>query len=323
MLRPVSHVAACYLAVVIRERASVAEPRIRPTDANVWGPEAALAYAADVTRRHSKTFYLGSRLFGRRKRKAVQAIYAACRMGDDAVDEARDTTDAFHRLNAWWDGIERAYAGTPKPAAPSEVALDWVLQRYDVPLSAFEELRLGFESDLTLRCIATTDELMLYSRRVAGVVGLMITPVAGYDGGEETLDAAVAMGEAMQVTNILRDVGEDLCRDRCYLPADRMAVHGVREEDLRMGIVSEGYVSLLEEFADLAEARYRDGWRGIPKLHGMAGIAVGAASLNYEAILHKLRQNRYDNLSLRAFLRPHERLALIPRAAMAVWSAGA
>lgn len=307
---------------MIRDRASVAPPRILPSDVRVWGEGAAIAYAADVTRRHSKTFYLGSRLFGVQKRRAVQAVYAACRAGDDAVDEARDTTDAFHRLNAWWAGIERAYAGTPNRAAPSEVALRWVLDRHDVPIGAFEELRLGFESDLTLRCVATTDELLLYARRVAGVVGLMIAPIAGYDGGDDTLDAAVAMGEAMQITNILRDVGEDLCRDRCYLPADRMAAHGVREEDLRLGIISEGYVTLLEEFADLAEARYRDGWRGIPKLHGMAGIAIGAASLNYEAILHKLRQNRYDNLSLRAHLRPHERLALIPRAAMAVWNAG-
>lgn len=259
-------------------------------------------------------------MFGPTKRAAVSAVYATCRAGDDAVDEAQGVDDAVARLEIWWNGVERVYRGVPNPRSASEVGLRWVLDRYDVPRSAFAELRDGFESDLTLKRVATTDELLLYSRRVAGVVGLMITPIAGYDGGEETLDAAVALGEAMQITNILRDVGEDLARDRCYLPADRMAAHGVTMEDLASGVVSDRYVALLEELAALADARYRQGWTGIPRLHGMAGLAVGVAALNYEAIQRKLRQNRHDNFSHRAFLRPHERLALIPRAAYNVWA---
>lgn len=286
-----------------------------------YSADDALRACVDLTRHHSSTFYLGSRMFRAEKRKAVSAVYAMCRTGDDAVDEALGVDDARRRLALWWDGVERTYDGRPDPASATEVGLRWVLDRYDVPLSAFAELREGFESDLTLRCIATTEELMLYSRRVAGVVGLMIAPIAGYDGGEDTLRAAVALGEAMQITNILRDVGEDLCRERCYLPADRMAVHGVDMNDLRGGRVSEGYVALLEELADLADARYRQGWNGIPKLHGVAGLAVGVAALNYEAILRKLRQNRHDNFTRRAYLRPHERLALIPRAAFSVWAA--
>ncbi len=291
------------------------------SDRERWDDRDALAYCTDLTRRHSSTFFLGSRMFTGDKRKAVRAVYAACRAGDDAVDEALDANDALLRLEAWWQSIERAYAGTPNPSSPIEVALRWTLDRYEVPQGAFDELRLGFESDLTLRCIASTDDLLLYCRRVAGVVGLMIAPIAGYDGGPETLDAAVAMGVAMQITNILRDVGEDLSRERCYLPADRMAAHGVKEEELRRGVISDGYVTLLEEFADLAEAKYREGWKGIPKLHGAAGIAVGVASLNYEGILKKLRANRYDNLSRRAFLKTFERIALIPRAALTVWTA--
>ena len=281
----------------------------------------ALAACSRVTRRHSSTFYLGSRMFGREKRAAVSAVYATCRAGDDAVDEARDVDDAVERLDTWWEGVERVYRGTPDPHSATEVGLRWVLDRYEVPQSPFAELREGFESDLTLRRVETTDELLLYSRRVAGVVGLMITPIAGYDGGPETLDAAVALGEAMQITNILRDVGEDLQRDRCYLPADRMQAHGVTMADLRQGVVTDRYVALLEELADLADARYRQGWTGIPKLHGMAGLAVGVAAMNYEAILRKLRQNRHDNFAHRAYLRPYERLALIPRAAYQVWTA--
>lgn len=280
----------------------------------------ALRACAELTRRHSSTFYLGSRLFGSDKRLAVSAVYAACRTGDDAVDEADGPDDARGRLAAWWAGVERTYDGRPDPGSTTEVALRWVLDRYDVPMSAFHELRLGFETDLTLARVETSDELMVYCRRVAGIVGLMIAPIAGYDGGDATLDAAVALGEAMQLTNILRDVGEDLRRDRCYLPTELMDAHGVSLEALREGAVTPAYVALLGHLAHLADERYRRGWTGIPKLHGAAGLAVGVAALNYEAILRKLRQNRYDNLSRRAYLRQYERVALIPRAALTVWS---
>lgn len=295
----------------------------RPTQAQNDGrasPRWALDACADLTRRHSSTFYLGSRLFGTEKRLAVSAIYAVCRTGDDAVDEAEGPDDARRRLAEWWAGLQRTYDGHPDPRSSTEVALRWVLDRYEVPLSAFDELRLGFESDLTLTRVETTDELMVYCRRVAGVVGLMIAPIAGYDGGDATLDAAVALGEAMQLTNILRDVGEDLRRERCYLPTELMDAHGVSLADLRDGAVTPAYVALLERLAELADERYRQGWTGIPKLHGAAGMAVGVASLNYEAILRKLRQNRHDNLRKRAHLKPHERIALIPRAALTVWS---
>ena len=86
------------------------------------------------------------------------------------------------------------------------------------PKEAFYELYLGLETDLDLAQVATTEELMLYCRRVAGVVGFMVAPICGYSGGEDTLEQALALGQAMQLTNILRDVGEDLSRSRCYLP---------------------------------------------------------------------------------------------------------
>jgi 15-cis-phytoene synthase len=274
----------------------------------------AVAVCTDITRAHSSTFYLGSRLFRGDQRRAVTVIYAVCRAGDDAVDEARDARGGRERLARWWAGIERAFAANPDPSQAVEVGLAWVLRRFDVPRSAFEELRLGLETDLHAPDFQTYEELMCYCRRVAGVVGWLIAPIAGYRGGQETLDRALALGQAMQLTNVLRDVGEDLALGRCYLPAEARARHGVDLEVLRRGIVTPGYVALLEELAERAHDLYREGWRGIPRLHGLAGTAVGVAALNYEAILRKLRQNRYDNLSRRAHLQPLERIALIPRA---------
>jgi phytoene synthase len=133
---------------------------------------------------------------------------------------------------------------------------------------------------------------------------------------------ALALGNAMQLTNVLRDVGEDLRMGRCYLPADLRAKHGVDLEDLRAGRVTPGYVALLEELGAHANALYREGWRGIPRLYGVAALGVAVAALNYEGILRKLRQNGYDNLNRRAFLRPVERVALIPRAVVSVVAGG-
>lgn len=285
-------------------------------------PTEAIDRCTALTRDHSSTFYLGSRLFRGERRSAVTVIYAVCRVGDDAVDEATSVVDARARLATWWAGIERAYAGAPSPEVPFEVGLRWVLDRYDVPKGAFEELYLGLESDLEPADVQSLDELLLYCRRVAGVVGLLVAPVAGYRGGAETLSMALALGEAMQLTNVLRDVGEDLRRGRCYLPADLREKNGVTLEELRSGTVTPGYIALIEELSEIADARYAHGWRGIPRLHGVAALGVAVAALNYQAIVGKLRKNGHDNLSRRAYLRTMERLALIPRALFALLTAG-
>ncbi len=276
--------------------------------------EQAIATCTEETRAHSSTFYLGSRLFRGDRRSAVTVIYAVCRAGDDAVDQAPTVAEARTRLSEWWRGIERAYAGTPGSDVAVEVGLAWVLERHDVPLPAFEELYLGLASDLEPTDVANLDELMLYCRRVAGVVGWLVAPVAGYRGGPDTLERAMSLGLAMQLTNVLRDVGEDLRLGRCYLPADLRRKYGVTLEQLRTGAITPEYVALLEELVELTQGLYRDGWRGIPRLRGVAALGVAVAALNYEAILRKLRQNGFDNLNRRAFLRPAERIALIPRA---------
>jgi 15-cis-phytoene synthase len=280
----------------------------------------AIAYCTKMTKEHSSTFYLGSRLFSAQERKAVSVVYAVCRSGDDAVDEAITQAQAFDRLRLWWEHIERAYSGTVRPNQPLELALSWVLKHYDVPKHAFEELYLGLDSDLRSPVYETLDDLMLYCRRVAGVVGWLITPIAGYRGGQETLEQALALGQAMQLTNILRDVGEDLERGRCYLPRELLEKHQVRLEDLRSGKVCNNYIALLEELADITYKLYRKGWYGIPKLSGVSKTAVGVAALNYEGILTKLRQNRYNNLTQRAHLKPLERIALIPKAVYSVYA---
>lgn len=285
------------------------------------GPLAqALAYCSGITRRHSSTFHLGARLLPARQRQAVMAVYAACREGDDAVDECSNYEEGQRRLREWWQHIDRSYAGEADANEPLEVALSWLLEHYEIPLAAFRELYLGLEADLEgqTQTIVSLEQLMLYCRRVGGVVGWMVAPICGFDGGDQTLLQAMELGQAMQLTNILRDVGEDLAMGRCYLPTDMLAKHRVELCDLRAGRSSERYVGLLQELNSLARKLYRSGWQGIPKLHGSTGLAIGLAALNYEGILDRLEVNGYDNLSRRAYLTPMQRLALIPHAVLKV-----
>lgn len=274
---------------------------------------AAFAHCADVTRRHSSTFYLGSALFPPVQRKAVRVVYAVCRSGDDAVDEAPNRIEAERRLAAWWAQVERAFRGEADPMHPLGRALAWLLARYDVPLHAFEELRLGLVSDLTRERVDTVDELLVYCRRVGGVIGLLVAPICGYRGGDRTLAQALALGEAMQLTNIVRDVGEDFARGRIYLPTELLERHGVTVADLRSGVPSQRYQAVLHELVVLADSLYRRGWGGIGKLQGTAAWAVAFAALNYQAILAKVEKNGYDNLTRRAYVAPLERVSLLPR----------
>lgn len=276
--------------------------------------EQAFDYCVQTTRTHSSTFHLGSSFFPPQQRQAVRVVYAVCRSGDDAVDECATSVDGGRRLAAWWQHVERAYAGKPREGEPLELGLSWVLEHYEVPLEAFQELYLGLEADLIGQEIGTVNDLMIYCRRVAGTVGWMVAPIAGFHGGERTLQDALALGQAMQLTNILRDVGEDLGMGRCYLPRELLEKHRVELPDLRSRRITDGYVALLEELAHLSRRLYGLGWQSIPKLKGTAALAVGLAALNYETILDRLARNRYDNLSQRAYLKPAEHLVSLPLA---------
>lgn len=268
------------------------------------------AVAATI-RRHSATFYYGSLFFRGEARKGVWAIYAACRTGDDAVDVSSDPKGELER---WWEGVERAYRA--RPQRPWEHGLAWALERWEIPQAAFADMRQGFASDLEPLSPQTLAELLLYCYRVAGTVGRMVTPIAGVcpgEGGKEAEEAAIKLGQAMQLTNCLRDVGEDLAMGRVYLPVEVMDRYGISPQDLRAKAVPQAYVGLMRELAAVARKLYREGLEGLRYLRqGRAAIAL--AALQYEGILDKLERSGWNNLSSRASLKTYERLLLVPRA---------
>lgn len=266
--------------------------------ADVW-PQ-----VSGVIREHSRTFWLGTCLMSGDRRRAVRAIYAACRIGDDAADlDPRPREAVAH----WQTRIERAYLG--RPVEPWERALAWAVRRYAVPRRAFDALADGFRSDLGPVRIATLDELDRYCFQVAGAVGLMIAPVCGA-AGPKAEQAADQLGRAMQLTNCLRDVGEDVARDRVYLPADLMANNGVTVDDLRTDLRGPGYRRLMEDLAHEAEQRYELGLAG---LHHLAHhrTAIAYAAVQYRGILDELRASGWDNLRHRAVVPNRRRASLL------------
>lgn len=275
-------------------------------------PAQAVGHCRDVTRDHSKTFYLGSRLFPLRQRQAVWAVYAACRTGDDIADES--TADSVSaELDLWWGRIQSAFAGRPGPD-PVDAALAWAVRSYPIPLSAFAELHEGLRMDLGGHVYRDMDDLALYCRRVAGVIGFMIAPVSGYSGGEQTLHHALMLGQAMQLTNILRDVGEDLARGRVYLPQSLLGEYGVSRADLERGVVTPEYRALMTHLCALARDWYAEGRAGIPCLHGSARLAVATAARAYEGILDDLERAGHDNFRRRAYVSGTRKLLMLPRA---------
>lgn len=258
---------------------------------------------------HSRSFSLASLLFPSEERRLVREIYAFCRFTDDLVDEtdrpngARAPAARLHRtLDVWEEICRAAHAGERTDVPLADVVMGGMAQR-GIPFDLAAELVEGVRMDVEPRAYRSLEELREYTYRVASVVGIWLTRAFGVS-DPWVLERAHALGHAMQLTNIVRDVGEDLALGRVYLPADRMARHGVARASLvRMRAGAEirpGYVALLEEMMAHADAAYEASYEGIPHLPLFFQRPVTVAAQVYRGIHDRVRANGYDNLTLRA-----------------------
>lgn len=261
------------------------------------------AHCRRVTRQASKSFSLAARLLPAPKRRAIEALYAFARTSDDLVDEHHDPTSA---LETWIAQVQGTLAGDD-PLLPA-----WadVAQRYTLPSGLTKELLAGVGMDLSIKRYATFSDLQLYCYRVASVVGLLSMHIIGFTPGAESY--AIQLGIALQLTNILRDVGEDAARGRIYLPLEDLERFGVREDDILAGVRSESFQALMCWEIARAEALYQASWPGIAMLHRDGQMAVAAAALLYRAILPKIAANGYDVFTRRACVPRREKLLLLP-----------
>lgn len=279
----------------------------------------AYTYCREITREYAKTFYMATRFLPNQKQRSIFAIYALCRYVDDLVDEAEDLihdkqitpADTRELLGQWKDKLRRTYEGE-QFNDPILLAFSDVLRQYHIPISLPFELMDGVCMDLTKNRYQNFEELYDYSYKVASVVGLMVSEVFGYSKPEAT-SHAVSLGIGMQLTNILRDIGEDLQRDRIYLPEDELAQFGISEADLFAHKIDDKFIAFMEFQLRRAESYYEDADRGIPMLSADSRYPVGMARLNYSRILKRIRENEYQVFTRRAYLSTTEKLSMLPR----------
>lgn len=297
--------------------------------------------AKRVTRHHAKSFFFASYLLFGARRKAAFALYAFCRRLDDMVDEGGSgmaPVDLKARLERARQMVAEVYLPMPELAAPgldspaerlmsateqspwelSEfAALKHCIHRFRIPEQPFQDLISGMEMDLTKDRYATFEELDLYCYRVAGVVGLMLTPVLGCSDPRAATHAA-DLGRGMQLTNILRDVGEDLGRGRVYLPADELKAFGLGEEDLYRGQVDDRWREFMRFQIRRARAYYGRAAAGVHFLEGFGSQRmVRLMGGIYGDILRVIEARDYDVFSGRAWVPGRRKLALAAAAAMA------
>jgi len=213
------------------------------------------AHVEGVVRESGTSFFWAMRRLPPEKRAAMYAIYAFCREVDDIADDPGDEAEKRFRLGQWRADIQRLYGGEPR--TPVTRALEPAVERYGLRQEDFGAVIAGMEMDAGNRVrIADMDELTLYCDRVASAVGRLSTRVFGLDAGIGD-KLAFAQGQALQLTNILRDVDEDAGRDRLYLPADVLRAHDITDTDDLAGVLRHpGLPRVCELLADIAARRF-------------------------------------------------------------------
>lgn len=251
------------------------------------------------------SFYYSFRFLPRAKRQAITALYAFCREVDDAVDECSDAGVARMKLAWWRTEIAALYAG--KPTHPVTQALATALERFALPQEQLGEIVDGMEMDLDRDRYADFKALHLYCYRVASVVGLLAAEIFGYR-DRRTLRYAHDLGLAFQLTNIIRDVGEDARRGRIYLPQDELDRFGVAEADILAGRPTEGFSRLMEFQVARAQECYERAFASLPagdRRRQVAGLIMAAI---YRTTLEEIVKDGCRVLTHRVSLPPLRKL---------------
>ena len=262
----------------------------------------------------SKTFFAASRLLPSRVRGPAIALYAFCRVADDAIDLSSDRVLALTALN---ERLRRIYAGEPMAFAPDR-ALATVVRDFDMPLALVSALLEGFEWDAEGRRYETIEDLQAYAARVAGSVGAMMAVVMRTR-SEQALARACDLGVAMQLTNIARDVGEDARSGRLYLPLQWMREAGLEPTIwLEDPVFDARIASVVRRMIQAADVLYQRSEHGIGHLPRDCRPAIRAARLVYAEIGRALEKTELDSVNRRAVVTGARKFALLVQASCAV-----
>lgn len=251
-------------------------------------------YCEKLIKKSSKTYYKAFVKLPIEKRKAVFAVYAYCRYADDIVDIEKDR-NKLHSLLRELDDFNK---GLDIDNTIFRVLRD-VFNKYDMDIAPFYDMISGQKMDLDFNGIETIEDLDNYCYYVASSVGLMILPIIAEKNYLQLADEAIALGKAMQFTNILRDIGEDFDNGRIYLPLDLINKFNVNIEDIKNKKVTDEFILLWEYLANIAQDYFNNFYKVVKRFDSDSIDAVLSSAVYYNAILDVVRENDYDCLSKR------------------------
>jgi 15-cis-phytoene synthase len=276
--------------------------------------------------KYSTTFYLASLLVNAVKRPAIWAIYAWCRRTDELVDGPAAAITTPETLERWERQLEAIFAGQPQDNL--DVALVDAVKHFPLDIQPFRDMIAGQRMDLYRCRYQSFEELYLYCYRVAGTVGLMSTAIMGINSDRDTApwnqgkaayvptEEAIALGIAKQLTNILRDVGEDARRGRIYIPLEDLERFNYTEEDLLNGVIDERWCSLMRFQIARARHFYQKAQKGVSYLSADARLPIWAALIHYSGILNDIERHGYDVFNRRAYVPNWKKFSSLPVAWM-------
>ncbi len=275
----------------------------------------AYEYCRRLTKERAKNFYYAFITLPAEKRRAIYAAYAFCRLCDDATDDYTEVEEKL-RLVAEQRAL-LAGAGAGRPEGQVYVALQDAIDTYGIPMEYLEEVINGVEMDISKTRYATFEELREYCYRVASSVGLVCIEIFGYD-DPDAREHAVDLGLAMQLTNILRDVEEDMERDRVYIPQEELARFGCSEEDIFQGRVNDNFRDLMRFQVERAREYFRNGKRLLPLLSPRSRACPAVLHGTYSRLLDRIEASGYNVFGKRVSLSTGEKLVLMAR----LWANG-
>ncbi|HGJ64042.1 TPA: phytoene/squalene synthase family protein [bacterium] len=266
----------------------------------------AYRHCGSVTRFHSKTFYMASELLPFDKRRSVRALYAFCRVCDDLIDCTKD--DPEESLESW-----RINSLNDKPLKDDLIALAWTDTRikYNIPKKLAEQLIDGVARDICIKRYETFKQLTEYCYGVASTVGLMAMHIIGFS-GIEAIPYAIRLGIALQLNNILRDVGEDWKNGRIYLPQEELKQFGLTEEDFIEGKIDDRWRRFIKFQIERNRRIYAEALPGVRFLNPDGRFAITAAAELYQAILEDIETHNYDVFNRRAFVSTWGKIRRLP-----------
>ncbi|MGH8660388.1 MAG: presqualene diphosphate synthase HpnD [Burkholderiales bacterium] len=263
------------------------------------------AYCQSKAAQSGSSFYYSFLFLPEERRRAITALYAFCREVDDVVDDCSDPATARATLAWWRQELAAAFHGTPQH--PVARALAEIAPRFNLAEARLAEIIDGMQMDLDYNRYPSFEVLRQYCQRVAGVVGLLSAEIFGYQ-DRRTLEYAADLGLAFQLTNIIRDVGEDARRDRIYLPLDEIERHGVSAADITASRETANFRRLIEFQIERALGYYREAFAKLPAVDRRAQRAGIVMAAIYRTLLDEIRRDGSRVLTRRTALTPVRKL---------------